>query len=388
MFEIKLQKLLEERRQNHLLRKRFCHNTACETDLLIDNKKYLSFSSNNYLGLANHPIVRTQCKKAISKYGIGSGSAYLISGYTFPHQALEEALAHFLNFPRVLLFSSGYMANLGVLYALTSIDAMAIFADKYIHASLLDGCVANKIKLRRYPHCHMGALETLCSPTLLSNKLIVSEGLFGMDGTIAPLHELHHIAKKYQAMTLLDDAHGIGVMGASGRGTLEHHKLSHTDITFLTGTLGKAFGSYGAFVASSTDFIEAIVQLARTYLYTTALPPIIAIASLESLKIIQNEPWRREKLFSLINYFTKCTQQLGLPFVTTQTPIQPLLIGDNQKAIMISQRLLTKNIFVKAILPPTVPHNKARLRITLTSLHTHQHIDYLLETLADVFKES
>jgi 8-amino-7-oxononanoate synthase len=385
MLSQKLQRFLRQRQAKHLIRTRLVRDNAPEAIIHCQGKHYISFCSNNYLGLAAHPQVIAASQNALAKYGIGSGSAYLISGYTAAHQQLEEALAEFLNFPRVLLFSSGYMANLGVITTLLS-SGDAVFADKNSHASLLDGCLLSKATLQRYPNCKVPVLKKFLANTNALHKLVITEGLFGMDGIIAPIAEICNLAAQYNAWVMVDDAHGFGVLGKSGKGTLELANFSQSKINILVGTLGKALGSYGAFVASDELTIECLVQLSRTYIYTTAIPPAIAVASLTSLDIMQKEPWRREKLFKLLQRFRHGACQLNIPLLKSETPIQPIIIGGNKQAAQFSQQLLHCGIYVKAILPPTVPQNTARLRITITAEHTEQQIDYLLECLAHVFK--
>jgi 8-amino-7-oxononanoate synthase len=385
MLSQKLQRFLTQCHAKHLIRTRVIRDDAAEAIIHCQGKRYISFCSNNYLGLAAHPQVIASSQKALTKYGVGSGSAYLISGYTSAHQQLEEALAEFLNFPRVLLFSSGYMANLGVITTLLS-SGDAIFADKNNHASLLDGCLLSNATLQRYPNCKAPILKKFLANSNALHKLVITEGLFGMDGMIAPIAEICNLAAQYKTWVMVDDAHGFGVLGKLGKGTLELTNISHPKINILIGTLGKALGSYGAFVASDTLTIECLIQLARTYLYTTAIPPAIAVASLTSLDIMQKEPWRREKLFKLLQRFRHGACQLNIPLLKSETPIQPIIIGGNKQAVQFSQQLRHCGIYVKAILPPTVPQNTARLRITITAEHTEQQIDYLLECLANAIK--
>lgn len=386
MLNVKLEENLSQRKNNFLHRDHHLLASNADIKFAVNGNNYLSFSSNNYLGLANHPVVVAACTKALQKFGVGSGSAYLICGYSSAHQALEEALADFLNYPDVLVFSCGYMANLGVLGGLFT-KGDIIFADKLNHASLIDGALATKANLKRYPHCNEHILEKLCQEHshYLGNKLIITEGVFGMDGTIAPLKSISTLAAKHNALWLLDDTHGLGVLGSNGSGSQALHELSNY-ATILTGSFGKAFGTYGAFVASSPLIIESLKQFARTYLYTTAIPPAIAAATLASLELIQTEHWRREKLQQTINYFRECAEQLGLPLTQSQTAIQPIILGNSEAAINVSERLKEKGIIVKAIRPPTVPNDSARIRITLTTQHDKTDIDYLMENLVNAIK--
>lgn len=377
--------MLAERATDFKLRTRKSIDWTNGVTVSLAGKKYLTFSSNNYLGLAQHPKVVQACQNSLEEFGVGSGSAYLIAGFTSPHQELEEKLAEFLQYPKVLLFSSGYLTNTGVISALfTSKDD--IFVDKLSHASLVDGAIASKANLKRYPHCQMEILKAFCQQSCAENKLIVTDGLFGMDGVIAPLDQISVIASQSNAMVLVDDAHAIGILGAKGRGSLEHYGLGVKEIPILVGTLGKAFGSYGAFVASTELIIDSLIQLTRTYLYTTAIPPSLASASLASLRIIQEENWRREKLTDLIHYFRKGASELNIPCTESFTPIQPIMLGSCENTLTVSEKLFSKGIYVKAIRPPTVPKGSSRLRITLTAEHSRSDIDYLLEALSDAIR--
>jgi 8-amino-7-oxononanoate synthase len=371
MLLTKLEESLIQRKNNFEFR-----------DHSVQGKNYLSFATNDYLGLANHPAVVSACENALKKYGVGSSSAYLIAGYTKAHQELEEALANFLGFKATLVFSCGYMANLGVVSSLFSKHDV-IFADKLSHASLIDGAIASKANFKRYPHCDVNSLNNLCELDQQSNgnKLIITEGVFGMDGTVAPLKEISAISKRNNAMLLVDDTHGIGILGHEGQGSLKACNLESNCADILTSSFGKAFGTYGAFVASSHVIIESLKQFARTYLYTTAIPPAIASATLASLNIIQTENWRRQKLLELVQYFRLCANQLGIPLTSSQTAIQPIILGSSEKALRVSQYLQERGLVVKAIRPPTVPFASARIRISLTVQHQKHHIDYLMENL-------
>jgi 8-amino-7-oxononanoate synthase len=384
MLELKLEQKRSKQAADHLIRYQEEITQSDGSFVTVKGERLLSFSTNDYLGLAHHPAVINACQSALKNYGVGSGSAYLISGYTLLHKKLEEQLADFLNYPRVLLFSSGYLANIGTISALFS-KRDSIFGDKSNHASIIDGCLASKADFKRYPHANTSILEHLCHQSEAANKLIVTEGIFGMDGTQGPLAKISQIAARHQARLMVDDAHGIGVVGATGRGSLEEQKLGHNEVTILTGTLGKAFGSYGAFVASSDVIIDSLIQSTRTYIYTTALPPAIAAASLASLEIIRTEHWRRERLRELIKFFKKGLLELGINHLDSDTPIQPIILESNQHSIVVSNALRQKGLFVKAIRPPTVP--SARLRINITAEHTEQQLSFLLESLEYAIKQ-
>lgn len=351
---------------------------------MIDDKTVLNFCSNDYLGLAKNETVVAAFKNATDIYGVGSGSAHLICGHSHPHHALEEELAEFTGRERALLFSTGYMANIGTINALIG-RGDSVFEDKLNHASLLDGGLSSGANFKRYPHSDLARLEKLLTSSN-GQKLIVTDGIFSMDGDVAPLRELANLAKKNAALLMVDDAHGFGVLGKTGGGLIDELNLTPDDVPILMGTLGKAFGTFGAFIAGSETLIETLIQSARTYIYTTALPPAIAEATRASLKIIMTETWRREKLQSLITQFKTGAAQLNLPLMPSDSPIQPLLIGDSFRATQMSQQLLDAGFLVSAIRPPTVPKNKARLRITFSALHEPNDVARLLETLHRLHK--
>ncbi len=346
---------------------------------IIDDKTVVNFCSNDYLGLAKNEIVIAAFKNAADIYGVGSGSAHLICGHSHAHHALEEELAEFTGRERALLFSTGYMANVGTINALMERGDF-VFEDKLNHASLLDGGLSSGANFKRYPHADLRRLEELLS-SANGQKLIVTDGVFSMDGDVAPLHELAILAKKNTALLMVDDAHGFGVLGRTGGGLVEELNLTQNDVPILMGTLGKAFGTFGAFITGSETLIETLIQSARTYIYTTALPPAIAEATRASLKIVITETWRREKLQALISQFKTGAAQLNLPLMPSDSSIQPLLIGDSFRATQMSQQLLEAGFLVSAIRPPTVPKGKARLRITFSALHEADDVARLLETL-------
>jgi len=351
---------------------------------IIDDKTVVNFCSNDYLGLAKNETVIAAFKKAADIDGVGSGSAHLICGHSHAHHALEEELAEFTGRERALLFSTGYMANVGTINALLE-RGDSVFEDKLNHASLLDGGLSSSAHFKRYPHADLNQLEKLLT-VASAQKLIVTDGVFSMDGDVAPLRELAQIAKQKAAWLMVDDAHGFGVLGKTGGGLVEKLNLTSNDVPILMGTLGKAFGTFGAFIAGSETVIETLIQSARTYVYTTALPPSIAEATRASLKIIIQETWRREKLQVLISQFKTGAAQLNLPLMPSDSPIQPLLIGDSFRATQMSEQLLKAGFLVSAIRPPTVPKNKARLRITFSALHESEDVARLLETLHRLYK--
>ncbi|KOR32554.1 8-amino-7-oxononanoate synthase [Achromatium sp. WMS3] len=387
MLASKLAEKLAQRRTQQLYRTRRTLSTPQGPEIIINGLPILSFCSNDYLGLAADPRLIDALNTGAATYGIGSGAAHLLSGHMRPHQELEQALAAFVNRPRALLFSTGYMANLGVITALLG-RSDTLWEDRLNHASLIDGGVLSRAKLHRYPHKDHTILaqRLLQSSKTQSSKtnstLIATDGVFSMDGDLAPLPELATIAHNHNAWLLVDDAHGLGVLGATGRGVLEHYGLTIEQVPILMGTLGKAFGVFGAFVAGSELLIETLIQQARSFIYTTALPPAIAYATLESLHLVETEHWRRQYLATLITELRQQATQLNLPIMESTTPIQPLLVGSTAKANLWSQELESQGILVPAIRPPTVPTGQARLRISLTALHTSAHIERLIDALA------
>ncbi|MDX1251351.1 MAG: 8-amino-7-oxononanoate synthase [Gammaproteobacteria bacterium] len=375
--------VLARQKTHHLYRTRHVLESPQGAEVVIDGRRYLSFCSNDYLGLASHPVVVRALHEGASEYGAGSGAAHLVTGHSLPHHALEEELAAFTGRPRALLFSTGYMANLGVVAALAE-RGDTVFEDRLNHASLIDAGLLSQARLRRYPHADMEALERQLAGDAAEHKLIVSDGVFSMDGDIAPLSRLAALAQGHHAWLMIDDAHGLGVLGLNGGGTLEHFGLGLDDVPILIGTLGKAFGTFGAFVAGSEELIETLIQKARTYIYTTALPPAIAQATRASLKLMRQEGWRREHLHQLVARFRADAQQLGLALPPSQTPIQPLIVGDAARAVALSEALMQRGILISAIRPPTVPEGSARLRITLSAMHNEAQVDRLLEALGEI----
>lgn len=382
----RLRKLLAERQAQALYRRPRITDSPQQPLMQVNGKPMLTFCSNDYLGLANHPIIVQAFQQAANQYGVGSGAAHLVNGHSRLHQQLEEALAEFTGRERALLFSTGYMANLGLTNALAERED-TIYQDRLNHASLLDAALLSNAKLVRYQHNDTEQLAKRMSTQEAGQKLIVTDGVFSMDGDTAPVKTLAALAKQQDAWLIVDDAHGFGVLGANGAGLLEAEELQQEDAV-LMGTLGKAIGTAGAFVAGSQDLIEYLIQTARPYIYTTAQPPAIAAASLASLKIVKAEAWRREHLKALIQQFRRGAEQLGLALMPSNTAIQPILIGDNAHALAISQELENAGILITAIRPPTVPTNTARLRITLSAAHSALQIDQLLNTLNQILKQN
>ena len=372
-----LSKELRQKRAEHLYRHRRITATAQQIRMIIDGREVISFCGNDYLGLANHPAVIESFQEAANRFGVGAGAAHLINGHTKIHHELEEALAEFTGRDRALLFSTGYMANLGLAQALVG-RGDTIFADKLNHASLTEGALLSRGRLRRYPHGDINLLQQRLQETGAGEKLIMTDAVFSMDGDLAPLPEITRLAQRHDAWLMADDAHGLGVLGKNGAGSLEHFALSQTQVPILMGTLGKALGTAGAFIAGSEELIEYLIQSARSYIYTTAMPAALAAATLTSLKIITTEPQRRARLHELVSYFRQQAAQQGLELLPSSTPIQGIVIGDNEKTVRVSKELFEQGFMVTAIRPPTVPAGTARLRITLSANHSEAQIDTLI----------
>ncbi len=376
----RLQQRLQQQKARSLYRSRKVLESAQSTEPVIDGRRVLSFCSNDYLGLANAPEVRRAFQQAANEYGVGSGASHLISGHSREHHQLEAALADFMCTERVLLFSTGYMANIGVLAALCDRHS-EVFEDKLNHASLLDAAQLSRAKRVRYAHADLNQLQQRLQQSGSDNRLIVSDGVFSMDGDMAAVDQLVALADSSNIALMIDDAHGIGVLGEQGRGVLEHFQLQPQQVPILVGTLGKAFGTAGAFVAGSETLIETLIQSARSYIYTTAMPAAVAAATRQSLKMVVEQGWRRQQLQQLIARFRQGAAQLGLSLLPSETAIQPLLLGENDKAVQWSEQLLQQGILVSAIRPPTVPQGMARLRITFCATHTEAQVDRLLDAL-------
>ena len=380
-----LKPALAERQAQSLYRQRRTIDGPQQTCLSLDGHDVLNFCSNDYLGLANHPDVIAALKKGVDEYGVGAGASHLINGHSRAHHALEEELADFLGRPRALLFSTGYMANLGIITSLVG-KGDAILEDRINHASLIDAGLLSGARLQRYLHSDADSLDAHLQKFISKHpdgrRLIATDGVFSMDGDIAPLPALANTAAQHDAWLMVDDAHGLGVIGKQGRGSVDHFALDNKQVPVLMGTLGKAFGTFGAFVAGSETLIETLIQQARSYIYTTALPPAVAEATRASLKLLQAGDDRREKLAALIKQFRSGVEQLGLSLMDSNTPIQPLLVGDSKQAFTLSERMLKEHqIMVSAIRPPTVAEGSARLRITLCANHTSDQVDQLLAAL-------
>jgi 8-amino-7-oxononanoate synthase len=379
-IETRLKTQLDALAAQGLQRRRPLLETPCGPHAVVEGQPLLAFASNDYLGLANDPALIAALQDGAGTWGAGSGASHLVSGHLQPHQALEDALAAFLGFPRALTFSTGYLANLAILPALTG-RGDAVFADKLNHASLIDGVQLCRADSYRYPHNDMAALERQLAASTAPTKVIVSDAVFSMDGDLAPLAELLALAEHFDTWLVLDDAHGFGVLGAQGRGSLAHCGLAYHPRILLIGTLGKAAGVGGAFIAGSNTAIEWLIQTARSYIFTTAAPPAIACTLQASLKAIAAAEDRRQHLQTLITHLRQQLADLPWQLLHSETAIQPLIIGDNQAALEVSQGLLEQGIWVPAIRPPTVPKGTARLRISLSAAHQLADIERLSQAL-------
>jgi 8-amino-7-oxononanoate synthase len=373
---------LEDLQQRQIYRRRRVVTGPQARELSVDGRSLLNFCSNDYLGLANDPRVRDAFIEGINKWGAGAGASHLVCGHTAAHEELEEALAAFTGRPRALLFSNGYAANLGVINALLSVGDR-VFEDRLNHASLLDGGWISRADFHWFEHGDMIDLQSRLAGCEAEDRrtLIVSDGIFSMDGDFCPLQELVRLARRHAAWIMIDDAHGFGVHGVKGRGLVDPDKFTTTDVPILMATLGKALGTFGAFVAGDDALIEILIQRARNYIFTTALPAAVAVATLKSLQIVSEETWRREHLQHLVRHFRTGASRIGLELLPSDSPIQPVIIGDPGRAIDFSRRLEQRGMLVTAIRPPTVPEGTSRLRITLTAAHQPADIDRLLEAM-------
>ncbi|MDE0422489.1 MAG: 8-amino-7-oxononanoate synthase [Gammaproteobacteria bacterium] len=380
-----LQRRLDDLRRRDMYRVRRSLEGPQGREVLVDGRPLLNFCSNDYLGLAGDPRVAAAFKRGIDRWGTGSGASHLICGHTAAHEELEEALAAFTGRPRALLYGSGYAANVGVINALLSVGDF-VFEDRLNHASLLDGGWISRAAFAWFEHRDMADLDARLDevedePT---RKLIVSDGTFSMDGDPCPLDDLLAVAKRHEAWAMIDDAHGMGVHGTGGVGLVDPTHYSTADVPVLVGTLGKAFGTAGAFVAGDESLIETLIQRSRNYVFTTAMPSALAVATQESLAIAQAEDWRRAHLRALARRFRDGAGQLGLDLTASSSPIQPLVIGDPARALAISRRLEESGFLIGAIRPPTVPKGTSRLRVTMTAAHRMEDVDRLLEALGTI----
>jgi 8-amino-7-oxononanoate synthase len=372
---------LAARRAEHLHRQRPLLDSPQGPEVVVDGRPLVAFCSNDYLGLASHPEVIRALQDGAARWGVGGGASHLVIGHSTPHHELEEALAEFTGRPRALLFSTGYMANLAAVTALVG-QGDTVLEDRLNHASLLDAGLLSGARFSRYLHNDAASLAARLDKAT-GNTLVVTDGVFSMDGDLAELPALCAAARDKGAWLMVDDAHGFGPLGAHGGGIVEHFGLGLDEVPVLVGTLGKAFGTAGAFVAGSEALIETLIQFARPYIYTTSQPPAVACATLKSLELLRTEGWRRKHLNRLIARFRAGAAELGLTLMDSPTPIQPLLIGDSARAMEFSRLLRERGLLVGAIRPPTVPAGTARLRVTLSAAHSEEQVDRLLAALGE-----
>jgi len=352
----------------------------------VEGRECLAFCSNDYLGLSDHPRVTEAFVAAARAWGVGSGASHLVSGHCREHHALEEEIAAFVQRPRALLFSTGYMANLAVAQTLVA-RGDRIFEDRLNHASLLDAGLVSGARFARFPHADAGALRTRLARPAHGRTLVATDGVFSMDGDIAPLQDLAAACRDHDAWLFVDDAHGFGVLGEHGRGSCEAAGLGTEDVPILMCTLGKAGGTFGAFVAGSHALIETLIQRGRTYIYTTALPPAVAAATRASIQVIREEDWRRRQVLDHVTRFRGETVGMGIRLMPSPTPIQPIVLGSESAALEASDALLAAGLWVPAIRPPTVPAGSSRLRITFSAAHAREDVDRLLDALAMLARE-
>ena len=373
---------LAELDRQHLIRRRATTDGFVEPGNRLvttaNGRTLIDFSSNDYLGLAHHPAVAAAMSECVSRTGAGSGASHLVTGHGIEHERLEEELAAFTGRERALLFSTGYMANVGVIAALADPGELVLL-DRLNHASIIDGARLSGARFKRYAHADADAADRILNESPDESVVVATDGVFSMDGDIAPLARLAKSAQAHGAWLVVDDAHGIGVLGKTGRGSTE--ELSTDDVPVLVGTLGKAFGSFGAFVAGSRDLIEFLIQKARSYIYTTALPQPVAAATRRALEIAQRESWRRERVLALTARFRKAAREARLPLLESSTPIQPVVLGSSEAALLAQKELFEGGFRVVAIRAPTVPKGSERLRITLSAAHTEEQVDALVAAL-------
>ena len=380
-FRKRLQQKINDRKKQNLFRAQQTLASRQGPKVIINGQKLINFCSNDYLGLANHPEVVAAFKTGADEFGVGSSASSLVCGRYDLHRQLEERLAEKTGREAALLFPSGYLANLAVATTFAG-RADGVFLDRLAHASLIDAACLSNARLHRYQHADPVSLGLALKTFSSNEKLVLTDAVFSMDGDKAPLKELIGVCTQNDAILVVDDAHGFGVLGKTGGGLLEEKEIAAKDVPILVATFGKALGTAGAFIAADKTIIETLVQFARTYIYTTAQPPALAGATLASLELIEKESWRRENLGALVKRFCSGATALGLNLLSSETAIQPLMIGGSEKASRISHELFDEGFLISAIRPPTVPKGSARLRITLTAAHTEEQVDRLLGTLS------
>ena len=386
-LKLRLHTIQQQRIATHSLRQ---HRTIYQrqgVDIQLENGHCVDFSSNDYLGLSQHPEVINAACETMHAFGIGARSAHLVSGHYAVHETLAQSLADWLGYEQGLVFGSGYMANLSIQQALLNQSSDACIHDRLNHASLIDASRLAHCRIARYRHADSAAAERLLQRFHGNTTMLITDGVFSMDGDTAPLHQLSMAARKYDALLCVDDAHGIGVVGPDGKGSAAAAGLCMSDVPLLLVTLGKAFGTYGAVVLGSKALITHLMQCARPYIYTTALPPAIASASQVSFEILCNQPRWRERLHRNIHFFQTAAQQRGIPIISSTSAIQGVLCTDNLSALTLAQNLESAGYFVRAMRPPTVPKGTTRLRVTLSALHTTNQINGLLDAFLRYLKQ-
>jgi 8-amino-7-oxononanoate synthase len=384
-----LNRKLQDLEQQSLIRRRRAVETPCAPRLVVDGRPLLAFCSNDYLGLAAHPRVVAALHEGVDLYGAGSGASHLISGHSRAHALLEDRLAEFvgphLESARALYFCTGYMANLAVLTALGADTGTEIFSESLNHASLIDGARLARASVKVYPHADLAALASQLEASSAPTKVVVTDSVFSMDGELAPLPDILALCERHGAWLVVDDAHGFGTLGAGGRGALEHFALRSPNLVYM-GTLGKAAGVGGAFVAAHASVVELLIQRARPYIYTTAAPPALAHALLTSIDIIGGDEGaaRRAHLQALIAQLDRELHLERWQRLPSFTAIQPVVIGGNDEALRVGAGLYDRGLWVPAIRPPTVAPGTARLRLTLSAAHTHDEVAQLCTALNEL----
>jgi len=367
--------------RDSLRRRRRVLDSAQGTRVVADGRELLNFSSNDYLGLANDPGLVDAIRRGLDLYGVGSGASPLVTGHLRAHEEAEERFAAFCGLPRALLFASGYAANIGILTVLGGTDA-EIFGDRLNHACLHDGARLSRSVYTRYAHLDLDELARGLAASKAEVRIVATDAVFSMDGDIAPLPELAALCERHDAWLVVDDAHGIGVLGAHGRGSLEHFGLASARIVYMA-TLGKALGGYGAFVGGAEQTIEWLLQRARTYIFSTALPPMMACAASAALERLERDPSLVARLHARIGEFRAACERLGVPAMPSRTAIQPVVVGDAARALEVSARLLERGLLVPAIRPPTVPAGTSRLRVSLSAAHEPADVERAAAALAE-----
>jgi glycine C-acetyltransferase len=381
---------LEGLKKNHLLRKLACIESSCGSKIIINGKVFINFSSNDYLNLSGHPMIIKTVIASMKKIGYGSGASRLLSGTCVSHKKLEERIAEFKGTEKALVFNTGYAANTGVIPAVAGSDAV-IFSDELNHASIVDGIRLSKASVKIYRHKDIHHLEPLIKKSLgkskIRRRLIITDTVFSMDGDIAPLRDMLSLCEKYDALLMIDDAHGTGVIGKTGRGGLEHFGISRTDRIIQMGTLSKAFGCFGAFVAGSKDLVNLLISKARSFMYSTSLPPALAEACTKAIDIVEHgSGLRRKRLWKNRKRLYDGLKSLGFDIPGSETPIIPVMAGDTERALRTGKHLFKDKLFAPAIRPPTIPDGKCRIRFSVTAAHTDEDIDRLLESLSNLRK--